>query len=687
MDHGRFVGRVGALAAALGIGIVLASAAPTHAETGDGAATTAEQESAASRDSGTRQPRLSRSGQVKTRGATEQRELQTHSSADELDKKLTEVDRGETPTETSSPDRAQRDPTSSQAVVIDPPAESTSDDLGEDFNVTVVEPSAADLETVAGPNLSLAQHPDLTETPGAAAVAFTVPSPRVTTLSLEVSEPLPPLAPAAPLASPALLVMFGAALRTSPDTESISRTSAGVEPTALTLAAENNAPSITSIFVSNPGLLSARVTGRVRADDADRDKLTYTAKVAGGGSVTINSRGSFTYKPTAAARHAAAAGATTDTLTVTVTDSNGASASMVVDVPIRPANVRPTGRASIRETNPATGAVTGVITASDRDGDTLTFAGTGPTARGNVVVKTDGTFVYTPTAAAREAATSPFRRTDRFAVTINDGHGGTRAVTVKVRILTPDKNTAPTVGSPAYTISSVATSTGVVTGKVNVADPDGFPLTYKLAKAIDTKVGKVSVNSSTGVFTFTPTTSAREKAHGTSGKDTVKFTVTASDGAASASVTVTAEISPKAPPVSTLKQKIASFVTKTRGKEIANPDGSYAGECVSLVRQFLEQVHSIRTGKWGNAIDYRKGASGGNELEKRGFVWRTDKKFADGDIIVWDSYIDGKNFGHVGIFYQGQVYDQNDTRHSPARTANFSGPVWSSGYRGYWRKA
>ena len=125
---------------------------------------------------------------------------------------------------------------------------------------------------------------------------------------------------------------------------------------------------------------------------------------------------------------------------------------------------------------------------------------------------------------------------------------------------------------------------------------------------------------------------------------------------------------------------ITSFVSQTRGKVWANAAGTYAGECVSLVSQYLLRVYGIKSGAWGNAVDYRPGGSGGSQMSFQGFKWSSDRSFRDGDILVWQGGV-----GHIAIWYGGRLYDQNNSSHSPARSAN-SSPFFSAGYLGYWRK-
>lgn len=131
------------------------------------------------------------------------------------------------------------------------------------------------------------------------------------------------------------------------------------------------------------------------------------------------------------------------------------------------------------------------------------------------------------------------------------------------------------------------------------------------------------------------------------------------------------------------KVSLATFISDTKGKSWANTSGNYSGECVSLISQYLWRVHGIKNGTWGNAIDYKSGGTGGKKLKSLGFTWSTNKNFKNGDILIWKS----GSVGHIGIYYNGKVYDQNDGRHSPKRTANYSGAVWDGGeYLGRWSK-
>jgi YVTN family beta-propeller protein len=100
-------------------------------------------------------------------------------------------------------------------------------------------------------------------------------------------------------------------------------------------------------------------------------------------------------------------------------------------------------------------------------------------------------------------------------------------------------NTAPVAGVP--TAGSPDATTGAVSGLLNFKDYDGDSLTYTVTSAPAS--GSLSVTQG-GAYTYTPTPTARQQAGQTQGPDFATFTVRASDGQATATVTSTAYISP-----------------------------------------------------------------------------------------------------------------------------------------------
>ncbi len=314
-------------------------------------------------------------------------------------------------------------------------------------------------------------------------------------------------------------------------------------------AADDNNPPTGRVLVGSPSPFTGRVTGRVIGSDEDGDPLIYTGPTeTAKGTVVVSPTGRFTYTPTAAARHAAAkAGATdadkTDTFVVTVDDGNGGVAPVSVTVRISPTNARPDASSVVGRPDLVTGAVGGAIVADDSDDDPLTFEASDP-AKGSVVIDEDGSFVYTPTEEARDAVRGGrySDRFDRFSVTVNDGHGGTDTITVTVAIAASD-NAAPVPGE--VTTGSPNVFNGAVRGQVRATDPDGDRLTFSGSATTDK--GFVVVTAA-GRFVYTPTAQARHAAAvtGATAEDTTDtFLVTIVDAyGGTAVVPVTVNIAP-----------------------------------------------------------------------------------------------------------------------------------------------
>jgi VCBS repeat-containing protein len=339
----------------------------------------------------------------------------------------------------------------------------------------------------------------------------------------------------------------------------------GVVTTRITVdvSPTNKVPTAT-LTVGAPNSSTGVVTGSVMGTDLDNDVVTYAQSAAPTkGIVTLTATGGFTYTPTAIARHAAQKlGATAadkqDTFAVTVNDGHGGVATTSVTVSISPTNAAPTGGAgTVTQVNTTTGAVTGTLTAVDLDGDKLTFTSATP-QKGTLTIGANGSFSYTPTTAARDAASAtnaaPATKTEAIAITVADGYGGTATFTLTAPITPYTTGNHPPVTGVA-TVSSSSSAIGTVTGTVTATDPDGDALTYTVSTG-PTK-GVVQVNAVTGAFTYTPTVDARYTALVTPGVDTDVFTVTVKD-ALGASTTTTVSLTIVPPAANAVDQRATS---------------------------------------------------------------------------------------------------------------------------------
>ena len=329
-----------------------------------------------------------------------------------------------------------------------------------------------------------------------------------------------------------------------------------------------NSVPVVQTTVGAPNADTGMVSGRVGATDADQDPLTFSAPAATNkGSVQLGASGNFTYTPSGAARHAAArVGATsadrTDTFGVTVRDGYGAVVNVPVTVAIAPRNSAPVaGATAVGTPDAATGLVTGTVRGTDSDGDTLTFSAPATTAKGSVSINPrSGVFSYSPTTAARNTAArtgaTDADRRDGFSVSITDGYGGSAVVSVSVPV-SPSTDPANRPPTATVTVNAADPLTGRVTGSVNGRDDDGDPLTYSAPTV--TPKGQVTVNATSGSFSYTPTTAARDAAAaaGATAADRLDgFSVTVRDNRGGS---VVVPVSVPVTPTSTAPASLAAF--------------------------------------------------------------------------------------------------------------------------------
>lgn len=343
----------------------------------------------------------------------------------------------------------------------------------------------------------------------------------------------------------------------------------GTVTQTITIAIDpaNRVPTVTtSIGAPNASTGAVKVT--VKTADGDNDRRTYATTQPTKGTVQITGTGAFTYTPTAAALAAArapGAGYDTkrDTFTVTVDDGHGGVVPVTVNVRIGAANAKPTAvTANITATQPRSGVVSGSVGALDADGDVRSYTA-GKTSKGTVTLNADGSFTYTPTAAARLAASKPragsATKYETMTFTVSDGFGGVATKSLKVTIAAnPLTNSPPSNGIGA--VSDTSTAIGTVTGVVAATDPDGDALTYSLKAGPAFGVVTVSPN---GQFTYTPDVDARYRALVTAGDDTDSFVVDVADSFGGIS-TATVHVTIAAPSTAAIDQRATTVAVNTQ---------------------------------------------------------------------------------------------------------------------------
>ncbi|MCP4117586.1 MAG: tandem-95 repeat protein [Desulfobacteraceae bacterium] len=251
-----------------------------------------------------------------------------------------------------------------------------------------------------------------------------------------------------------------------------------------------------------------------RSYDPDGDPVTYTLKSAAGkGTCEVNPDGSFDYTPNPDFNGI-------DYFTYTVRDGHGRTDTATVTITITPVNDSPiaanAGFNGLEDT-----VFNGKLpTATDLDGDPLTYTLENAPGNGTCKVNPDGSFSYTPNPDVNGM--------DTFTYTVRDGEGGTDTATVTITI-TP-VNDSPMAANAGFNGLEDTVS------KENLPqsyDPDGDPVTYSLENAAAN--GTAVVNPD-GSFDYTPNPDVN-------GMDT--FTYTVRDGTGNSNTyTVNVHVAP-----------------------------------------------------------------------------------------------------------------------------------------------
>mgnify|MGYP000262132729 CR=1 FL=1 len=253
----------------------------------------------------------------------------------------------------------------------------------------------------------------------------------------------------------------------------------------VTVTSVNDAPVISSSATFSAAENQTAI-GSVTATDADGDSLTYSIT---GSEINISSSGvlSFATAPDYETK-------TSYTATVTVSDGTASTTQNITvnitDVVEAVPNAAPTISSSATFSAAENQTAIGSVTATDADGDSLTYSISGS----EINISSSGvlTFVSAPDYETKTSYSAT--------VTVSDG---TASTTQDITVNITDVNEAPTISSSStFTIAENQTSLGSVTAN----DPENQTLTYALIQLPAPLAGEqyagASINSSTGVITL-----------------------------------------------------------------------------------------------------------------------------------------------------------------------------------------
>jgi YVTN family beta-propeller protein len=501
MRASAFVGRVGGLAVAFGIGVATGGLGVASASPSDPADSTATVDSAASTGSGAQAP-ATRSRTARTsrpaRGVGDDRDARGAVTA---------------PAATPSPTRLAGDERNSATAI--------SSAVGVDRAMSALMPRSA--RSVVTRRAAVAQ-PIMGELVSSVAPAAAADMPQMVATPAQPSaadavevvwSPLLGSSPGAPTQSPVSWMVLAAARRQFGPNQ-VSRLPVPPLPTTALVSTSAPMASATSTTIT-PGLAAA-VT-----PTWSPSPLAPIAKVFVGLLLSLGGMNTSTTNPTNPIQQFLYS------LAKNINDT------------FDPAP--PAGSPTVSTPDLYTGKVTG--TTGFPSGSGLRFTTTQP-ATGTVTIASDGSFIYAPTLAARQDRNLT---TDTFIATVHNGLS-TRSVTVTVPV---GQETSPTFRG--FTFGSPDPITGAVTGTAVYTGAAGRTVVYSTPPfswrgtpaqgGLEGLGGDVVINSTTGVITYTPTTAQRQAAtYDVRDYDLIEVTATYSETGGSDSRNIAVPSSP-----------------------------------------------------------------------------------------------------------------------------------------------
>ena len=281
------------------------------------------------------------------------------------------------------------------------------------------------------------------------------------------------------------------------------------------------------------------VSGNVLTNDTDVDIEALTVANAGTyvgtyGTLVLAADGSYTYTPGAGAQALDTGETAQDVFSYTASDGT-ASDSANLTITISGLNDPPVAN---DDTNTTTedDAVSGNVLTNDTDVDGETLTVTNPAtyigAYGTLVLAANGSYTYTPGAAA-QLLNEGQQANDVFTYVASDGtatDSATLTITVTGSAGAPDAN-----DDTATTTEDASVSGNVLT---NDTDDENDPLTVSNPGTYNGTYGTLVLNAN-GSYTYTPNATADGLAAGESAQDVFSYTATDGTGSDSATLTVT----------------------------------------------------------------------------------------------------------------------------------------------------
>jgi len=241
----------------------------------------------------------------------------------------------------------------------------------------------------------------------------------------------------------------------------------------------NSVPTANDVVLS--GDEDSSITGSFSVEDESGQSLDYTiTNGPGHGTLSVeDDTGQFTYRP-------APDFFGNDAFSYTAANTTGTSNTATVSITITPVNDAPVARVTSLTTE-EDHQVSGQLTATDVDSNTLSFSLSGQAAHGSVSLGEDGAFTYVPV--------TNYNGSDSFTFTVSDGNLDSDPTTVSITVTAV--NDLPVAQGGTFTLQEDA----LLNGRLSGTDPDGDNLTYQVASQAGHGTATIS---SDGSFSYAP---------------------------------------------------------------------------------------------------------------------------------------------------------------------------------------
>ncbi|MCG3204488.1 MAG: hypothetical protein KCHDKBKB_01203 [Elusimicrobia bacterium] len=376
-----------------------------------------------------------------------------------------------------------------------------------------------------------------------------------------------------------------------------------VATVSIQVNAVNDAPVASNVSETTSEDTAKMVT--LSASDGDGDTLTYSIVLTPShGTLSAVSGNQVTYTPAAGYNGS-------DSFTYKVNDGSVDSNVATVSIQVNAVNDAPMA-SNVSETTSEDTAKIVTLSASDSDGDTLTYSIVLTPSHGTLSAVSGNQVTYTPAAG--------YNGSDSFTYKVNDGTVDSNVATVSLQVNAV--NDAPTAANVSETTSEDTAKTVTMVG----TDGDGDALTYVIVSGPSHgSLGLVSGNS----VTYTP-------AAGYNGSDS--FTYKVNDGTVDSNVaTVSITVNPvnDAPVASNVSETTSEDTAKIVTLIASDSDGDTL--TYSIV---LTPSHGTLSAVSGNQVTYTP-AAGYNGSDS--FTYKVNDGTVDSNVATVSLQVNAVN--------------------------------------------